>query len=174
MPSTGSPCDVDEGRAQIVHAVHSVVEVLDTLSGLRREEFEGERSLFLAMGLRELGRDMHDGGMFEGEERRSESLEEVDEVESTPSGRLAKAWCLIESGRLLTEQEAAVGRIGSCKVTNASPPVCESSWHHGRGMKRKKRYDRAKQTGTFKGRYGMYSSGARAVQANRSGDSKNV
>ncbi|KAI6876577.1 putative methylenetetrahydrofolate reductase [Hortaea werneckii] len=38
--ATGAPCDIDEGRAQAVHAVHTVIEVLDALSGLWGEIFE--------------------------------------------------------------------------------------------------------------------------------------
>lgn len=59
--TTSSPGDVDELGAEHEHALHTVVQVLDTLSGLRREVLEGERGLMSPLGLLEHVPDMHVG-----------------------------------------------------------------------------------------------------------------
>lgn len=62
MSSASSPSDVNECRSEIVHAIHSFVQVLNTLGGLRWEEFKGECRFVLATSQGELGRDVHGGG----------------------------------------------------------------------------------------------------------------
>lgn len=59
--TTSTPCDVDELGAKIVHAVHSVVKVLNTLSGLGREILKGEGGMAIGLCFREHLLDVHDG-----------------------------------------------------------------------------------------------------------------
>ena len=59
VSTPGAPSDIDERGAKSVHAVHSVVEVLHTLSRLRREEFEGDAGPPCGFILGDLVLDMH-------------------------------------------------------------------------------------------------------------------
>jgi hypothetical protein len=78
VAAAGAPCEVDELRAEAMHAVHAIIEVLDTLgvksaqcllggmgraylSGFRGEELEGEGWLPLALRLGEFLGDVHGG-----------------------------------------------------------------------------------------------------------------
>ncbi len=62
MSATRTPCYVDESGTEVMHAVHTVIEVLYTLCSLGREEFEGEGRFALAVSRTELGRDVHTAG----------------------------------------------------------------------------------------------------------------
>ena len=59
--TTGTPGDVNEGGTKAVHTVHSVVEVLYTLRGLRREELKGNASSSRGFILGKLIFDVHRG-----------------------------------------------------------------------------------------------------------------
>jgi hypothetical protein len=59
MSPSSAPSDVNESRAKIVHAVHSVIKILDTLCSLGREELEREGGFVLLVSQLELLRDMH-------------------------------------------------------------------------------------------------------------------
>lgn len=59
--SAGTPGDVDELGTKVVHAIHAVVEVLDTLSRLGREVFEGKGGRTRPFGLGEEILDVHGG-----------------------------------------------------------------------------------------------------------------
>ncbi|KAH3681623.1 hypothetical protein WICPIJ_007413 [Wickerhamomyces pijperi] len=59
--TTSTPGDIDELRVVVVHSVHSVVQVLDTLTGLWNEEFERESRLgvCILVGFLKLMTDSH-------------------------------------------------------------------------------------------------------------------
>lgn len=59
--TTGTPCDVDELGAEVVHTVHSVVEVLNTLSSLGGEILEREGGAAIGLCLGEHLFDVHGG-----------------------------------------------------------------------------------------------------------------
>lgn len=59
--ATGTPGDVDELGTKVIHAVHSLVQVLDTLGGLGREVLEGEGRLAGPLGVGEHVFDVHVG-----------------------------------------------------------------------------------------------------------------
>lgn len=62
--ASGAPCDVNELGAEVVHAIHTVVEVLNTLGGLGGEVLEGEGGLAAPLGVGEHLLDMHgEGGL---------------------------------------------------------------------------------------------------------------
>ena len=57
--ATGTPRDIDERWSEVVHTIHAVVEVLNSLHGLGREEFERKRRPALLVRVLELLRDVH-------------------------------------------------------------------------------------------------------------------
>lgn len=59
VPAACSPCHINEGGTKVVHAVHAIVEVLDSLSGFWREELEGECSFAGLLGICQFLRDVH-------------------------------------------------------------------------------------------------------------------
>ena len=59
--TASTPGDVDELGAKVVHAVHSVVKVLNTLRSLGREVLKGEGGTAIGLCLGEHLFDVHDG-----------------------------------------------------------------------------------------------------------------
>ena len=62
MLSACSPGYVNEGRSQIMHTIHSVVKILDTLGSLGREELEGEGRFAMLVRSSKLLGDVHGEG----------------------------------------------------------------------------------------------------------------
>lgn len=59
MTTASTPGHIDKSRSQIVHAVHTIVEILYTLSCLGWEELEGKGWFSLGGAGRQLLGDMH-------------------------------------------------------------------------------------------------------------------
>ena len=58
--ATSSPCDVAEGGGVRHHPIHPVEEIIDSILGLGREEFEGEDDLsFLGARITDLLNHLH-------------------------------------------------------------------------------------------------------------------
>ena len=59
MTAPSTPGNVDECWPKVVHTVHAVVQILDSLRSLGGEEFEGDSRLVLLVGEGKHGGDVH-------------------------------------------------------------------------------------------------------------------
>jgi hypothetical protein len=60
--ATSAPCNIDKLGTEVVHAIHTIIKVLNTLGGLGREVLEREGGLATPLRLAEHVLDMHNEG----------------------------------------------------------------------------------------------------------------